>query len=191
MAASDPWLKGSTADLEVIAAGTTTTAQITLAPGQRSFAVPVKLSKPVTSGPIEVRAKLAGTDPDAGHLGDNVRIDNAAGPAQPMIFRRGPSTANRMMPAASFQFSRTERARLEFPVAAAVKADAARLLDKSGQALAVPVTLGERVDEATGQRWLTADVALAALGAGDYAIEVTVSGPSGNQRLVTALRVGR
>ena len=191
IAAADPWLKGSIADLEVIAGGTTTTAQITLAPGQRSFAVPVRLSKPVTSGPIEVRAKLAGTDPDAGHLGDNVRIDNAAGPAQPMIFRRGPSTANRMMPAASFQFSRTERARLEFPVAAAVKADSARLLDKSGQALAVPVTLGERVDEATGQRWLTADVTLAALGAGDYAIEVTVSGPSGNQRLVTALRVGR
>ena len=41
------------------------------------------------------------------------------------------------------------------------------------QDVAVPVPTGERTDAATGQRWLTADLTLAPLGAGDYAIELT------------------
>jgi VWFA-related protein len=189
LSASDPWLKGSTADLEVTAAGATSTAQVTLAPGQRAFLVPVKLTRAVPSGAIEVRARLAGADPDAGHLADNVRIDTATGSWQPLVFRR--AAGNRLQPAANFQFSRTERARLEFPVGADVKAIAARLLDKAGQPLAVPVTLAERIDEPAGQRWITADVTLAALGAGDYAIELTMATPSGERRVMTALRVAR
>jgi len=54
------------------------------------------------------------------------------------------------------------------------------------------VTAGERVDAHTGQRWLTADLILAALGAGDYAVEMTALLPSGERRVVTtAIRVIR
>ena len=38
--------------------------------------------------------------------------------------------------------------------------------------LPVPVTVGERTDEATGQRWITADVTLAPLAPSDYLVEV-------------------
>ena len=53
------------------------------------------------------------------------------------------------------------------------KAGTARLLDKAGEPLTVPVTTGERTDAQTGERWLTADLNLAALGAGDYVVEFT------------------
>jgi hypothetical protein len=55
----------------------------------------------------------------------------------------------------------------------------------------VPVTVGERADEQTGQRWLTADITLAALGAGDYAIEVAITRAGAEQKVVTAIRVAK
>ena len=108
-----------------------------------------------------------------------------------MLFRRGPSTGNRLVPAGSFQFSRTERVRLEFPATADTKAGAGRLLDKAGEPLQVPVTMGERTDEQTGQRWMTAEIILAALGAGDYVIETTTGPTEAQQKVLTAIRVGR
>jgi hypothetical protein len=108
-----------------------------------------------------------------------------------MIYRRGPATGNRMLPAANFQFSRTERAHLEFPVGTDVKATGARLLDKTGQPLTMPVTVGERTDDESGQRWLTVDITLAALAAADYAVELAMTTSAGERKVVTAIRVGR
>ena len=76
-------------------------------------------------------------------------------------------------------------------MATATTAGAGRLLVQSGEPLAVPVTLGERTDEQTGQRWLTADIILAALGAGDYVVEVTTGPPEAQLKVLTAIRVGR
>ena len=53
----------------------------------------------------------------------------------------------------------------------------------------MPVTVGERTDAATGQRWLTADVTLAPLGAGDYAIELTSTVGTEQKRTLVAFRV--
>jgi len=53
----------------------------------------------------------------------------------------------------------------------------------------VPVTMGERVEGQ--QRWITADLALASLAPGDYAVEVRTTGPEGEAGIVTALRVVR
>ena len=55
----------------------------------------------------------------------------------------------------------------------------------------VPVTVGERMDEPTGQRWITADLVLAALSGGDYAIEIEVIGGDKSQRIISAIRVVR
>ncbi len=185
------WVNGGTVSLDVRAGDSTATARVTIAPGDRTFSVPVKLSPPVTSGSLDVRATIAASDPSAEPFTDILRLDLATSIGQPMLFRRGPSTGNRVVPAGSFQFSRTERAHLEFPVAADTKAGAARLLDKAGEPLAIPVTLGERSDTQTGQRWLTADVTLAALAAGDYVVEVT-TGPADDQlKVMTAIRVTR
>jgi VWFA-related protein len=181
---------GGTIDVTVSAAGKSSTAQVTLGPGERSFSVPVPLPQDMATGSLDVRARMTGADPSVPGLSGNISVDTASA-AQPMLFRRGPVTGNRLVPAATYLFSRTERARFEFPTSADVKAGAARLLDREGQPLAIPVTVSERTDEKTSQHWIAADITLAALAAGDYAIELTTSGPGGTQRLLTALRVGR
>jgi VWFA-related protein len=188
---TDPWKRGGTVDIDVKAGSSSATARVTLAPGERAFAIPVKLSNPVDSGSLQVRARLSGTDPEAEGLSGALTVDVPLGISQPLIFRRGPTTGNRVMPAASFQFSRTERARLEFPAGADAKPGVARLLDKAGQPLAIPVAVSERTDDQTGQRWITADVTFAALAAGDYAIELNITAPAGDQKVITAIRVGR
>ena len=186
--ANNPWAKGGTVSLDIKAGGTAATARVPIVAGERTFAIPVRLSSPVQDGSLDVRATLTGTDPDAERFSDTLSLDLRSASTQPMLYRRGPATGNRLLPAASFQFSRTERAHLEFAVADDAKASGARLLDRTGQALTVPVTTGERTDAQTGQRWLTADVTLAPLGAGDYVVEVSIGS---DQKVVTAIRVTR
>ncbi len=186
---ANAWTKGGTVSLDVSAGASATTARVTLAPGERAFAVPVKLSAAVDSGSLDVRATLESSDGEK--FTDILRLDLSSTIGQPMLLRRGPSTGNRMLPAASFQFSRTERMRLEFPVGVDVKSSEGRLLDKAGEPLAIPVTVGERTDAQTGQRWITADVTLAALSAGDYAIELSMPVTGGKKKILTAIRVTR
>jgi VWFA-related protein len=185
------WTNGGTIALDIRAGDATATARVPLAAGDRSFVVPVKLSTAVSSGDLDVRASLTASDPSAEPFTDILRLDLATSLGQPMLFRRGPITGNRVVPAGSFQFSRTERAHLEFAAGADTKPGTARLLDKSGEPLSVPVTTGERTDAQTGQRWLTADVTLAALGAGDYVIEFTTGDAAAQKKVMTAIRVTR
>lgn len=77
--------------------------------------------------------------------------------------------------------------RLELPVPPDVKPGGARLLDRAGTALNVPVAVSERTDD-EGQRWLIGDLVLAPLAAGDYVIELA---PEGLEKSLTAIRVGR
>ena len=64
------------------------------------------------------------------------------------------------------------------------------MLDRNGTALELPVTISERTDPA-GQRWLSADVTLAALGAGDYLVELSTSAGAVTRKVLTAIRVTR
>ena len=187
---SDASAGGTTAEIEVKTPGTSDTTTVTLVPGQRGFLTDVILSKPVEATTIDVRVRLTGATPGGERASDSITAELSPGLPRPLLFRRGPSTGNRPQPAASFLFSRTERVRLEIPIAAAWTPGAARLLDKMGQPLAIPVTAGERTDD-HGQRWLTADVTLAPLAPGDYAIELSAGTPDGEQRIVTAIRVVR
>jgi hypothetical protein len=72
-----------------------------------------------------------------------------------------------------------------------VKPAGGRLLDRTGQPTAIPVTVSERVDEPTGQRWITADVILASLAPGDYLVEVGTAAASGESRVLAAIRIVR
>ena len=187
--ANNPWAKGGTVSLDIRAGTTSTTARVSLAAGERTFAIPVKLTAPVQSGALDIRATLTGTDPDAERFSDILSLDLVSSSTQPMIYRRGPATGNRLLPAASFQFSRTERAHFEFPIPVDAKPSTGRLLDKAGQPLTMPVTVGERTDDQTSQHWLTADITLAALAAADYALEVGMTSGGAEQKVVTAIRV--
>ncbi len=191
MPGTDPWTKGGNVDITVSVGGKSATARVTLAAGERAFSLPLTLPAAVDSGALQVRATLSGSDPEAERLTGSLSLDLAQGTVQPLLFRRGPATGNRQLPAATFQFSRTERVRLEFPVGADAKPAGGRLLDRNNKPFAIPVAVGERTDAQSGQRWLTADITLAALAAGDYAVELTIAGASGEQRVLTAIRVGR
>lgn len=109
----------------------------------------------------------------------------ARGEGEPMVFHRGPATGNVLQPAAGRVFPRSARIRMEMEADAATPVWSAALLDRNGTRTIVPVTVGERTDAATGQRWLTADVTLAPLGPGDYVVELTTAkGPTTHKTLV-------
>jgi VWFA-related protein len=184
----DAFAKGATVSIDAVSGGKSSTTTVTLKPGERTFLIPLDLHAEASEA-IDVRARVATTEASA-TLTDNVAVDRTGPSRQPLLFRRGLSTGNRQVPAADFRFSRTERMHLEIPVGADVKPGGGRLLDRAAQPLQVPVTVGERVDAETGQRWITADITLAPLSAGDYAIEITLLGPQ-QERVISGVRVTR
>jgi hypothetical protein len=177
---------GGTATIE-ITGGATGSASAALKPGERTFLVNVPVQG--ARDTIDVRARVtseAVTTP----LSDLARVETQPAALQALLFRRGPSTGNRVVPAADFRFSRTERLRLELPIPAGATTGTGRFLDRNAQPLQVPVQVADRTDPA-GQRWLTADATLAPLGAGDYVVEVTYTAQGIEQRVLTAIRVTR
>jgi hypothetical protein len=84
--------------------------------------------------------------------------------------RRGPLSGTRDTPTADLRYRRSERIHVEVPSVAS--AAAARLLDRTGKPLTVPVASATRADT-DGSRWATAELNLAPLAAGDYLLEVS------------------
>jgi VWFA-related protein len=188
----DEFMQGAKAAIEAIAGDKSTTAAATLKSGERTFLV--RLEMPAPSGTLDVRVRLASDEGTAEPLSDGVRIELGAADPQPLMFRRGVTTGNRLLPAADPRFSRIERARLEIPIGPGPRdgtPGSGRVLDRGGLATQVPVAVGERTDEGTGQRWITADVNLAPLSPGDYVIETVIAKDSGEARVLTPIRVVR
>jgi VWFA-related protein len=185
----DAFAEGGTAEIEATFGVTSTTANATLKPGERTFLVSMAVPEGAV-GDVIVRARLTPLDKSAVALTDGIKLPVGESTIQPLYFRRGPTTGNRVLPAADLRFSRTDRLRIELPVGAEVKAGAGRLLDRAGQPLQVPVTLSERVDQASGQRWIVADVVLGPLAQGDFGVEIGLVGAK-SQNVVTAIRVVR
>ena len=180
---------GGTAAIE-LAGGATGTASATINKAERAFLI--KIPVRTAGGVIEVRTHLtpASGSADEIPLTAAAKIDIQSGALQPLLFRRGPSTGNRLQPVAGFQFSRTDRLRLELPISADATPGTARFLDRKMQPLQLPVQVAERKDD-DGQRWLTADATLSALGAGDYIIEVGYLAAGSDHKVLTAIRVTR
>jgi hypothetical protein len=95
--------------------------------------------------------------------------------------RRGPG--NREVPTADLRFRRNEQLRVEIPTAAS-EPPTARLLDRTGKELGVPVTAAVR-DDVDGSRWHTAQPTLAPLAPADYVIELT----AGSRKTIAAFRL--
>jgi VWFA-related protein len=108
---------------------------------------------------------------------------------EPLVFHHGPLTANQLLPAPGRVFPRSDRLHLEMEAPAVAPVWAGAILDRNGTKTVVPVAAGERTDPATGQRWFTADVTLAPLGAGDYVIELTTTAGTEQKRTLVAIRV--
>jgi VWFA-related protein len=158
-----------------------------LKPGERAFLVKLEVDGGAESVEIDARVTPAG---EGTPLSEVVKVTADPKALEPVMFKRGLSTGNRLQPSASFEFSRTERLQLQLPLSADAKRGTGRFLDRNAQPLQIPVQIGEKQDP-DGQRWLTADATLSALGAGDYVVEITVVNGGAEQRVLTPVRVTR
>ena len=87
------------------------------------------------------------------------------------------------------EFQRSERLRVEWPMTGALDRREARLLDRAGQPLPIPLTLTE-TQSVTGPA-LAVDLTLAPLAVSDYVIELVAEAGGKTDRKLFAFRVGR
>jgi VWFA-related protein len=184
------WVNGARGDVVLLAADGSQMAatQVDIPAGQGAFGVRVPTNGPLAPGDYAVRVRLRGRDAPAGDaaVSDTARVTVPKRPStvgEAVMWRRGTSTGPQYVRTADPRYQRSDRMRLEL----ATNADnaTARLLDRSGKVLQVPVRVSERADAAEGIRWIVADVTLAPLAPGDYAIEVT----AGADTQVTGFRI--
>ena len=185
LAGGGKWAQG--ADVQVVVTGPngeaigTASGKIELAARGALLRVPVTSE---TTGPWRVAVKIASGN-DA--LEDRVSIEGVpAGPllGVPIVYRAAPGPRSPIRPVADFQFRRTERVHIEFPILKPLDQRQARLLGKTGQPLAVAATVTER-DPQT----LAVDVNLAPLSPGDYVIELTAGAGAETERRLVGIRI--
>ena len=104
-----------------------------------------------------------------------------------LIFKRGPGTGNREVATADLRFRRSDTLRVAVPASDSSESSA-RLLDRTGKVLQVPVPTSAR-DEADGSKSQSATLSLAPLATGDYLIELIASQSTGPARTLIAFRV--
>jgi hypothetical protein len=173
------WTAGATADVVVLAAdGSELLSQtLTVKPTDGAFAVRVPERGAVQPGEYAVQVQLRPDANDGVVLTDTARVvmNSTRGDdlGTPVVWRRGPSTGPRHLQTADMRFSRSERIRLELATTVPGTA-AARLLDRAGQPLQVPVQVSARPDDSGQFHWIVADAVLAPLAPGQYVIEVTL-----------------
>lgn len=155
--------------------------------GSRGVLIKVALAATSASG-WRVRARVEGGGES---LDDEIEIapSSASVIGEPTVFRANPGPRAPLRPVADFKFFRTERVHVEWIVTKPLDNRVARLLTRKNEPLAVPVALTERMD---GDRIvLAADLVLAPLADGDYAIEVTGSAGGEKFQRLLAFRVVR
>src|SRR5262252_587742 len=182
----DTWADGfdATATLMTAADVTAASGHVTVPRGARTFRIALTAAQPLEPGDYVLRVGArAGAASIPSRETARVTLLPSPQPTGALFVRRGPTTGNRDVPTADLRFRRTEQVRVEIPSDGATELSA-RLLDRTGKALNVPVTAATR-DDADGGRWQTAQVALAPLAPGDYVIEIG----SGSGRSISAFRV--
>jgi hypothetical protein len=108
---------------------------------------------------------------------------------EPILFRAAQSPSAPLRPVANFQFWRTERIVVEWPLLAPLDNRSVRLLGRDGRPLQVPVTVTQR--EREGQPVLTAGLSLAALAPGDFVLELTATSGKESISRYVGIRVVR
>lgn len=151
-------------------------------------AVALRIPRQNSKGPWQVTVRVRTADGVSGE--DRVTINPSSGAllGEPFVTRSRTARGARE-PAGALHFARNERVRIEWPVLASLDRRQARLLDRNGQPLAVPVTLTETT--ADGRPVLAADLVLLPLSAGDYVVEVEVGSGVQTERKLMAVRVTR
>ena len=183
--AQEEWATGGQADAILIdtSGRTVATAHADMVAGATSARLALT-SQTLLAGDYQLQLRTKGARAPAPST-DVVRIAVAPAP-QPtgvMFFRRGPATANRDVPTADLRFRRSDRLRVDVPSPGG-ETGTARLLDRAGTPMAIPVSVMLR-DDPDASRWLSAELALAPLAPGDYVVEIV----AGTSRTLAAFRV--
>ena len=150
---------------------------------QRDLLAPGRYQIRVQATPEGGRVPL-NISTDATVPGDQALLGTAA-----VVSRRGPGTGRLFQPTADPRFRRTERLIVETPVISKDATIHARLLNKVGQPMEIPVTLSEKLDESLQLRTSVAEIALAPLAAGEYVVEVAATKGDATERVSYALRI--
>jgi VWFA-related protein len=185
-ARGDDWGKGGQVDVTLLDASrdTVANARAVLEPGTYVAQLTLTPRAPITPGDYELQIRAKGAGVISPGI-EELRMTIAAAPVGSgvLLMRRGQSTGNREVPTADARFHRAERLILETPASSA-DALSARLLDRAGNPLTIPVTAVIRED-ADGLRWRRVEVVLAPLAQGDYIVESS----AGAERTLTGFRV--
>jgi VWFA-related protein len=182
------WTATAKADVVVLAADgsqvMSRTIDVRTEDGPFGFEVPDSGGLP--QGEYAVRVKLTSAADSGQTLTDTARVVLSQGTTlgEAVLWRRGPTTGLQHRRTADPRFQRSDRIRLEHATSQPGSATA-RILDRNGHPLSVPVQVGERQDESGAFRWIVIDAALAPFAPGDYAIEVT----QGSAKQVTGFRI--
>jgi len=184
----DPeWASGATGEVAIVARdGTAVASQtIRLAAGEGVFSIRMDAVRGLASSEYSARVQLRPAASRLSPLAGTAPLQVSEGSAgEAILFRRGPSTGTAYVATADPRFTRTERIRVELPFRAS-DVPTARVLDRAGNTLSNPVQVTDRAEPGTDWRWIVAEVVLAPLAIGDYAVEVT---GAGSQR-VTEFRI--
>jgi VWFA-related protein len=148
----------------------------------------------ITAGEYVVRVRVRGAERSTAEVVEQVRITvppprpaAEAPPGDPVAYRSGPFTGKAFQPTADMRFRRAERLRVDASVAGPTPALSARLLDRKGQPLAIPVAAAVR--EESYLQVASAELALAPLAAGDYLVELSMQRGARSDKVVVAVRV--
>jgi VWFA-related protein len=184
---SEAALQDRDVDVTVIAASGATVGRGTGRGGARSVIVPIVPAE-ATAGEYTVRVRAEGF----GSGTVSIALPPAPEAGGAIFTRRGPTTGNREMPTADLRFRRNERIRVDLPTTVTGSVTA-RLLDRTGKAIAIPLTATVR-DDRDGSRWQTTELALAPLAPSDYVIELAgrageAGGAGTEKRTLVAFRV--
>jgi hypothetical protein len=167
-------------------------ADLTLEPGQRTLSLVRPEGAILSPGRYVVRLQVTAKGaaiPLQTTVDAVIPADGALMGASAVASRRGPTTGLQHQRTADPRFRRTERLRLEIPRFADEAAVTARLLNREGQVLPLTVTLAERLDESLQLRFIVADLVLAPLAQGEYAVEVEAAGNDRKESISYGFRI--
>ena len=184
---SGRWKQG--AEVEILLtpkSGAATTVAGRIDPGYRGAVIRVPVG--ADAGPWQAVVKVRG-GVDQISDSDTIAIARPEGPilGKPLAYRAASAAASAYRPLAIFAFRRTERLRLEWPVLQPLTSHQARLLDRNGNPIAVPVPT--TVQDVDGGSVITANLNLAPLYIGDYLIEITAKAGDKTDLQMIAIRV--
>jgi VWFA-related protein len=182
------WTRGGEADIRVAgpSGSEVASARATMAAGVRSFRVRLTSKEPLEAGAYAVRVQLRSSSGIASSDSMTIAVPPSPRSAGILLVRRGPSTGNRDTATTDPRVRRSEQLRLEIPASNRTP-PSARLLDRTGKPVAVPLTVVS-VTDAEADDWHTVQITAAPLSPGDYLIEVNAAG-EGSIRMLTGLRV--